>query len=296
MTGHSGWIYQVLFLPSGRLASCSDDKTIRVWDIPSGKELYQLIGNIDWAISLALLPNGWLASGSNGGTIKLWDLDQKKLVRTFEGHTKSVVSLKVLKNGRLVSYSLDNTMKIWRPLLKEKNLVHTIQGHGNTSWTIPLFGVLSNDFLVTCSCAAEYESVLVVQNHKKANRNKIKYIPTGQDGASSLLVLSNDQVAIGFENGSIKIFDLKGGETRTIYQAHGSDISFLFQLSNENLVSSGCDGEKKTMKMWNLADLSLLQSIQTDHESSIDSIDISKDEAFLATDSWDNTIKIWPIQ
>ena len=114
--------------------------------------------------------------------------------------------------------------------------------------------------------------------------------------AGSLLVLSNDQVVIGFDNGSIKIFDLEGGGTRAIDRAHGSYVYSLFQLSNGNLVSSGVDdGGKVTIKVWNLADLSLLQSIDTDHKDLIKSIDVSQDDAFLATGSEDNSIKIWPL-
>ena len=239
-----------------------------MWDIPSGDQLLKLTGHTQWLFSLALLPNGWLASGSWDKTIKLWDLDQKKEVGTLLGHTSAVLSLKVLKNGHLVSYSLDNTLKIWNPYLEGHNLVRTIRGHGNTDWVIPLFGILSNDFLATCS-RDEYdkeesreECVLMV--HDPANGKKTKSIPTGEKEAWSLLVLSNDQVAIGFMDGLIKIFDLNGGETRTIEAAaRESYVSSLFQLSNGNLVSFSTDEDTTTIKMWNLADLSLLQSIDT---------------------------------
>ena len=142
----------------------------------------------------------------------------------------------------------------------------------------PLFGVLSNDFLATCSRDKEgkEESVLMVHDPSRWQEDQV-YSNWTERCVRSLLVLSNDQVAIGFENGSIKIFDLNGGETRAIDRAHESGVTSLFQLSNGNLVSSGWDKGKVTIKMWNLADLSLLQTIQTDHENIIQSIDVSKD-------------------
>ena len=266
-----------------------------MWDIPSGDQLLKLTGHTQWLFSLALLPNGWLASGSWDKTIKLWDLDQKKEVGTLLGHTSAVLSLKVLKNGHLVSYSLDNTLKIWNPYLEGDNLVRTIQGHGNTYWPFPLFDILSNDFIVTCSRDKVGKEECVLMVHDPANGKKTKSIPTVLKGVRSLLVLLNDQVAIGFENGSIQIFNLNGGETRAINQAHDSFVRSLFQLSNGSLVSSGTEKRKITIKMWNLADFSLLQTIQTDHENIILSIDVSKDEAFLATGSEDKSIKIWPL-
>ena len=243
-----------------------------------------------------MLPNGWLASGSWDDTIKLWDLVQKRVVATLKGHSNRVVSLKVLKNGHLVSYSTDNTMKIWNPVLKKSRLLRTIQGHGNASFAVTLFGVLSNDFLVTCSHSShDTKDKEVLMVHDPTDGKKINSIPTGAKAVSSFLVLSNDQVVIGCINGSIKIFDLNGGETRAIDGAHMLCVYSLFQLSNGNLVSSGWDGAKATIKMWNLADFGLLQTIQTDHKKSIRSIDVSEDEAFLATGSYDNTIQIWPL-
>ena len=219
---------------------------IRVWDIPSGKELFQLTGHTFCVNCLTILPNGWLASGSSDSTIKLWDLDKQKEVGTLEGHRSAVVSLQVLKNGHLVSYSTDDTLKIWDPRLEENNLLRTIKGHGNNSWDIPLFGVLSNDFLVTCSRDRRDEEECVLMVHDPTDGEKTKSISTGQKDASSLLVLSNDQVAIGFLNGSIKIFDLDGGKTRAIDRAHESCVRSLFQLSNGDLVSSGRVKGKET--------------------------------------------------
>ena len=180
------------------------------------------------------------------------------------------------------------------------NLVRTIKGHGrNNSWSTPLFGVLSNDFLVTCS---NDRHLLMV--HDPTDGKKIKSVQTEQGGAQSLLVLSNNQVAIGFNDRSIRIYDLEGGETRAVDRSRKSNgllldenpVTSLFQLSNGNLVSSGKDGDNVTIKVWNLADLSLLQRIETDHRHLITSMGVSMDETFLATGSMDLSVKIWPIQ
>lgn len=44
--GHSGIVFSVAFSPDGKtLAGGSDDKTIRLWDVASGKELRILAGH-----------------------------------------------------------------------------------------------------------------------------------------------------------------------------------------------------------------------------------------------------------
>src|SRR5262249_62382983 len=57
-----------------RLASGNWDRTIKVWDVASGRELRTLKGHADSLTSVAFSPDGWqLASGSWDGKIKIWD-------------------------------------------------------------------------------------------------------------------------------------------------------------------------------------------------------------------------------
>ena len=64
LEGHSGAVSALCVLPDGRLASGSDDGTIRLWDVQRGAETARLEGHSDWVSALCVLPDGRLASGS----------------------------------------------------------------------------------------------------------------------------------------------------------------------------------------------------------------------------------------
>ncbi|CAG7852866.1 Vegetative incompatibility protein HET-E-1, partial [Serendipita indica DSM 11827] len=98
-----------------RLASGSQDHTVRLWDGTTGASLGTLEGHT-WEVScLAFSPDGHrLASGSHDRTVCLWDGTTGASLGTLEGHTNWVSCLAFSPDGRrLASGSHDRTVRLW---------------------------------------------------------------------------------------------------------------------------------------------------------------------------------------
>src|SRR5262249_22580992 len=71
------------------------DKTFRLRDLETGKELHRFEGANRFA-SLAVSPDGrWVVSGNHDHTVRLWDLKDYKEVHRFDGHTGCVDSVAI---------------------------------------------------------------------------------------------------------------------------------------------------------------------------------------------------------
>ncbi|HWB10910.1 MAG TPA: hypothetical protein VG826_16900 [Pirellulales bacterium] len=116
LVGHGGAVMSVAFDPKGRwLASASADRTVRIWDVATRKQLHCLTGHERLVRAVAVNPvSGELASASWDSTVRLWDPESGKALRQFAGHEGGVDAATFTKDGKLLlTGSGDHTARLW---------------------------------------------------------------------------------------------------------------------------------------------------------------------------------------
>jgi len=117
LSGHLSNVNDLVLMSGERnlLASSSDDRTIRIWDLNTYTNRHVLNGHASYVYGLKQVSVDVLSSGSWDKTIKLWNTTTGQLTRTLSNHTDRIYwSLDMLDDGvTLVSGSNDRAIKLW---------------------------------------------------------------------------------------------------------------------------------------------------------------------------------------
>ncbi len=120
------------------LASGSEDKMVRLWDIQKRSEHATLKGHKEWVTAVAFSADGkTVASGDAGKVIKLWDVGTGRERATLIGHKNTINALTFapeatpVYSGCLASGSADGTIRFWDPDTGQELATFTA---GHTEW------------------------------------------------------------------------------------------------------------------------------------------------------------------
>ena len=78
LVGHANKVTAVAVMQGRRAISASDDQTIKVWDLQTGRELVTLSGHKREVRAVVVSSDNWHAiSTSYNGTLRVWNIQQK---------------------------------------------------------------------------------------------------------------------------------------------------------------------------------------------------------------------------
>ena len=219
--GHTSLIKDIIVTDDGELISASNDKTIRIWDIESGKEKRKILGQIGsgaegmiFAIALSgdkkyLAVGGYINSGNNE-RIRIYNYHTGKLLQILKSHTNVVLDLSFSKDNRyLISGSGDMTAKIW-DVRDNFRLKDTIKFHKRQVYAVKIIKQNNRYFAITAGLDNQI-AIYDMQNKQILNSHRLGY----KLAFLSINYIKNHIAVCGFGK-EIKIYDYDLNLIKTI--------------------------------------------------------------------------------
>jgi WD40 repeat protein len=282
------------------LASPSDDKTVKVWDLTTGKQAITLTVPTDRVLCLALSPDGkCLASGGacgpwdrtlrrhQSGEVRLWDLATGQELLAFQKHDDAVFSVAFSSDGRhIASGSADRTVKVWEAATGQ--LTFSLAGH-----TDRVAGVAFSPNGKVLACAFS----TTVKLWDLATGQEVRAFQGAQ--GSGLLTFSPDgrRVACPLAgNKDVRVWDLTNDDALLLH-GHEDVSSIAFSPDGRRLATGGRDN---TIKVWDLAAARKPEVLEhaitlQGHLDVVLRLAFSADGQRLISAANDKTVKVWDL-
>lgn len=224
LEGHSDAVRSVVFSPDGKtIASCSNDGTVRVWDVATGDEMEMLEVNRitdrvkerweyrrDRVSSIAFSPDGkTIASGSYDKTVRVWDVTTGEVMAKIQGHSERVYSIAFSPDGKTIaSGAWDGTVRVW--------------------------DVATGDEMAKF----DYN----VENDRDNDDHSVFSVAFSPDSKT---------IASGLVDSTVRVWDVATGVEMAKLEGHRHDIdSVAFSPDGKTIASSSFD---KTVRLWDVA-------------------------------------------
>ncbi len=244
LEGHQGAVRSVAFTGDNEtLFSSGSDRQLIKWNLADGKS--EIVSSENEIIEvIAASPDGTLlATGSDNATIKVYPASGSGMTYMLEGHTGIIKSIVFTPDNKyLYSSSRDGSMLKWDL---------------NTRESTPMISGIETIISLDISKSGKYlagaseEGIVHLWDLDK----DIELDPLISENGTINIIRFDEAgtLAIGFQNGSVELWNVEGGTINTVIQGHSATITDIsFNSAFPQMATSSMDSK---IKIWNREDL-----------------------------------------
>jgi autophagy-related protein 16 len=289
---HRGEIYHLCYNLGGTmLVSCSNDKTVKIWDPIAGVSTATLKGSVQAVTRVDIAPfDEFILGASNDHVTRVWSLSRVGVVdpiHTLSGHMAKVMGARFTNDSRrVITGSYDRTIKIW-------NLER-----GYCTATIYAFAQCSD-------LALNADATIIASGHTDNSlrlwdartRDSVHAFTSAHTRPLTGVAFSPDSLMIASlaRDNTIKIVDTRKFDVLTTFRDLGFHVglnwtNLAWSYDSANVVAGTQEGH---IWVWNLTGRKIIRRLTGAHQKPVAACAWSPTGAQIASCDPDGIIVLW---
>ncbi|CAI4053079.1 mRNA splicing protein PRP46 SKDI_16G1250 [Saccharomyces kudriavzevii IFO 1802] len=292
INGHLGWVRCAAIDPVDNewFVTGSNDTTMKVWDLATGKLKTTLAGHVMTVRDIAVSDrHPYLFSVSEDKTVKCWDLEKNHIIRDYYGHLSGVRTVSIHPTLDLIATAgRDSVVKLWD--IRTRMPVITLVGHKGPINQVqctpvdPQIVSSSTDATVRLWDIVAGKAMKVLTHHKRSVRATALH-----PKEFSLASACTDD---------IRSWGIADGSLLTNFESEKTGIINTLSINQDDVLFAG--GDDGTLSFYDYKSGHKYQSLATremvgslESERSVLCSTFDKTGLRLITGEADKSIKIW---
>ncbi|MBN9123044.1 MAG: PQQ-binding-like beta-propeller repeat protein [Planctomycetes bacterium] len=284
--GHAGPVTGLAVTADGKfLVTCGDDKTVRVWEVTSGKQLRSFQGHMTKATAVAVRGDGrQVASASDDGAVRVWDLNTTDDHRAMTDSKESLWAVAISPDGKkLATAGADKLIRVYDP---ETGKLRTTLDAGAAMTTLAFLpdnnrlAAAGGDKLVKVWDVAAKKVATELPGHTLA----VLAVAASEDGK---LIVS------GSADATVRGFDPDGGKELWKWASRKAACGVGVRKGGKHVAAGLADGTLAILDVSGKTPKEL--SAQAAHTAGVAAVAFSPDGNRLATVGGDGALRVWSV-
>ena len=248
------WVRGLVVLPQTPfVASISDDRTVKLWNLAEHKVVRALRGHVAEVSCAAAMPDGKsLITGSDDRTLRIWTIDCR-VAAILKGHAARITAVAVSANGSIVSVAGDGTARLWTngPDWQSQVLNWKLPGARSATFTPDanaIVAAVDDSNVHIWDLTMEHERVL------EGHSDWVNCVTTSPDGR---------YVVSGSDDGTLKLWDRTRNSATSVARDHADRVRAVAITADGRTAVSTSDDH--TLRIWNTTDRTVSTVVRNQH-------------------------------